>query len=665
MKVLIKNQNQTARHCGLDPQSPTINWLLKPFRHIMVLLFAVVSLNSCDFLDVVPDDMPTLDHAFNNRAMAERYLFTCYSYLPNPADYYNYPALMAGGEIWAYYGASTWFVASQAYALQVARGLQNANAPCLNYWNGAMGGINLFVALRDCNIFLENIHKAVDLEPFERDRWIAEVKFLKAYYHFFLLRSYGPIPIIDENIPVSALPEETLVYREPVEKVAEYIVSLLDETVKSGHLPLYIENETEEMGRITQPIALAIKAKTLLLMASPMFNGNPYYRDMTDNRGINLFPTAEDPDKWQTAAEAIWDAIECAHSARHELYYYRGFNPISDDTKAKLNIRGAVTDRWNPEIIWGSTKSSGSLQSLSYVRYNANQTVGTLNMLAPTMDVAERFYSANGLPIEEDKNFDYENRYEIGIVQANQRYFMREGFETARLHLNRETRFYASLFFDGCMVYGNGIVSDDPATMYQAQMKRGQPGGMIDVTRYSITGYLPQKLVHINSGLSATGSAWTQYNYAFPYIRLADLYLMYAEALNEIKTAPDEHVFFWIDEVRDRASIPKVRDAWTETNSRRPGLYATKEGMREIIRRERLIELACEGENYWDLLRWKEAEKEMSRPIRGWNAHGMDTGEYYNVMVIERRSFGIKDYLTPIRQESLDRNRNLVQNPGW
>src|SRR3546814_14026130 len=86
-----------------------------------------------------------------------------------------------------------------------------------------------FTALRDCNIFLENIHKPFDLEDYERDEWIAEVKFLKAFYHFWLLRMYGPIPVIRENIPIRAGTDKTQQYREPVDSVVSYIVQLLAE----------------------------------------------------------------------------------------------------------------------------------------------------------------------------------------------------------------------------------------------------------------------------------------------------------------------------------------------------------------------------------------------------------------------------------------------------
>lgn len=83
---------------------------------------------------------------------------------------------------------------------------------------------------------------------------------------------YGPIPIIKENIPVSAGEDEVRVVRDKIDDIVTYIVSLIDESVE--YLPLNIQNEAAEMGRITRPAAKAIKAKILAFAASPFFNGN-------------------------------------------------------------------------------------------------------------------------------------------------------------------------------------------------------------------------------------------------------------------------------------------------------------------------------------------------------------------------------------------------------
>jgi hypothetical protein len=639
------------------------NFYLTKNRAALVLLFLVsmVPFSCQDYLSVVPDDIPTIDHAFSNRESAEKFLFSCYSYLPNPADPFNTPGLMESRECWlllsSYYYVAGDYSGNNLYSWRVARGLQNTNSTYLNFWDGARGGSPLFVALRDCNIFLENIDKVTGLRLEEKQRWIAEIKFLKAYYHFFLLRMYGPIPVIRDNLSISANPDDVRVYREPVEAVADYIVSLLDEA--AAVLPAEITSATEEMGRLTKPIALAVKAQVLTLMASPIFNGNPYYRGFADNRGTLLFPQEADPDKWVTAAEAIRQAIESAETeGNSQLFNFTELIGSSDVLKTEMSIRGAVSERWNSEIIWGSTKDEDQLQRLSIVRTDDDFWTFS-SSIAPTLDMAELFYTKNGLPIAEDKEYAaaYPDLYQTKKATSEYADYIQNGFVTANLHFDREPRFYANLTFDGGYYFGNGN------NKRIVEMKRGNLGGVIATDRYSITGYFPKKLINRESSLSKTG--WIRRFYSYPYIRLADLYLLYAEALNEVKATPDDEVFEYMDKVRERAGLIGVKETWSSAVSLHPEYLNNKDRMREIIHRERLIELSFENAPYWDILRWKEAEQRWNGPIRGWNVFGTRTLDYYHVSIIDNSTFTYKDYLAPIRQNNIDVNRNLKQNPGW
>src|SRR5690606_38512311 len=135
----------------------------------------------------------------------------------------------------------------------IALGTQNVNNPVNDYWNGANNATALWTGISQCNIFLENIGKVPDMDDMEKAQWIAELKFLKAYFHFYLLKAYGPIPINDKNFPSSASGEEVRVTRRPVDEVFDYIVNLIDELVVD--LPDVLRDENSEMGRITKPIA--------------------------------------------------------------------------------------------------------------------------------------------------------------------------------------------------------------------------------------------------------------------------------------------------------------------------------------------------------------------------------------------------------------------------
>jgi hypothetical protein len=141
---------------------------------------------------------------------------------------------------------------------------------------------------------------------------------------------------------------------------------------------------------------------------------------------------------------------------------------------------------------------------------------------------------------------------------------------------------------------------------------------------------------------------------------------MYAEALNETN-GPTPEVFEYLDRIRARAGLEPVADSWS--NYALPAVktkYTTQEGLREIIHRERLIEMYAESHRYWDIRRWKRA-KEMwhNQPVQGWNYRAKDAETYYTVNTLFILSFTSKDYLFPIRESNLNVNLRLVQNPGW
>lgn len=635
-----------------------------------ICIFLAFSVVSCDYLDIVPDNVLTVDHAFKSRNEAEGYLYGIYGFLPSFADPTSNPALMAGDEIWYVERGSV-----NKRMWDIARGFQGTNTPMGDYWASYAnanrydlnGGLPLFTALRDCNIFLENIDKAIDLGEEERIQWIAEVKFLKAYFHFWLLRMYGPVPTIKENRPID---DTGWIYREPVDDVVEYIVSLIDEAVPD--LPPKIDDVMLYLGRATQPIALAVKAQALMLAASPLFNGNHDYADFTDKRGIHLFPQEYDAEKWKKAADALKEVIDVAHSAGNKLFDFKEETiyggRLNKETLLAMNVRGAVTERWNNEIIWGASNSStGSLQRMCHPQFFMVQGTGGLyKNYAPPLHIVEQFYTKNGVPIEEDKEWANINIYNLRTGDAEHKLYIAQGQQTMNLHFDREARFYGSIIFDGGTYYGNGRIDTDN-NLWITQLKAGDPGGGTSPPeRYLSTGYQCKKLVHYLTSVPDNNSSISVYEYAFPIIRLADLYLMYAEALNEYKTSPDADVYEYIDLVRIRSGLEGVVDSWNKyALSEVADKPLTKEGMREIIHRERMNELAFEGSRFWDLRRWKEAEKYMNEPIRGLNISGEKAIDFYTIQTVYQLEFERKDYLWPIRQSVLLRNNNLVQNPGW
>ena len=645
-------------------------------RKILILFVLIFTSCEDDYLDVVPDNIATIDLAFNTRSTAENFLSTCYTYIPEHAHVEQNFSLLAGDEVW-YYAENDFYMNNET-SFRVAKGMQNSSSPYLNYWEGGRGAPrSLFNALRDCNIFLDNLVAVPGLDEEERIRWLDEVKVLKAFYHFWLMQMYGPIPIVDTNIPVSAPSTETNVYRASIDEVVTYLTELLDEVIVADNLPGLINYVYTEQGRITMPIAKALKAKILMLSASPIFNGNTDFSSLIDNQGNSLVNQSYDPQKWVLAKDAILDAIESAEANGHSLYQFNQQLPIigeiSDQITQELSLRAAITEPFNSEIIWAfSADWTGELQQWCQPRWTADHSAlfgYTKKSHAPTLNMVETFYTRNGVPIDEDITWEYGNRFDVvqtPILDAdNENYhefYIEDDYATAKLHTFREPRFYSTLGFDGGKWFS--LETENMNFIPHLNAKAGAPSGKQGFEIYSITGYFAKKLVHYENIISLEGS--TIQGYSFPIIRLSDLYLMYAEASNETKAAPDADVYEYIQKVRDRAGLDVGGDlvnTW-QMHSANPSKPSTKDGMRAIIHQERMIELALEGHRYWDLRRWKLAGEYFSKPIRGWNIFKPDVAGFYEVENIFYRNYLTKDYLWPISQTELLRNPNLIQNPG-
>lgn len=122
-----------------------------------ILFISLGLLCSCsDYLDIVPDNVTTLDIVFNNKNTAQRYLANCYHFVPDHGSVKRIPGMGAGHECWFYTDKDSYF--DNEVSFYIARGLQNTNAPYANYWDGEGGSkLPMFRAIRECNIFLSYV----------------------------------------------------------------------------------------------------------------------------------------------------------------------------------------------------------------------------------------------------------------------------------------------------------------------------------------------------------------------------------------------------------------------------------------------------------------------------------------------------------------------------
>lgn len=630
-----------------------------------------MSVSSCNYLNMVPEkDIETIESAFERRNGAELWWSGLYG------DFHKIVGNIIGNA--AYLGADEYIAsqimytrAAQLDALNIAAGQQMVQEPFCPMW------ASMYRIIRNCNIFIKYIPSTYDLSQKEKDWWMADVKALKAQIYFELMRHYGPICLVDEAMPVDLPIEKYQLPRQPVDVCFKHIVDLLDEA--STNIPMAKDRTYAYGHTISLEGLYALKAKVLLYAASPLYNnkdGNIFYSDFVNKNGEHLFSSKYDHNKWLLAAEAADEAAEVCARGDRRLYKHTGtrktllLNKMSD-------IEFSVLSNFdNPEFLLeakiGPSIYSTILPRLEGDDLHYNTLAG--GCLSPSMKMVEMYYTVNGLPIDSDNDWNYSRRYTLGSESS---YLYEDvlplNTEVINLHLQREPRFYACIAGDR-MYYQRGINTLNTSYNLLVKAHKGEePWGtpfkiITSNEKQNITGYWQKKF------LSSDIPTKTYHDHlkrteTVPLIRLAEVFLMQAEAWNEYLKTPDDRVYNPINLIRDRAGIPTVKDSW-KNYSNQPTKYESQEGMRDIIRAEYNIELAFEGHRYWNIRRWMIAHEVMNQKQYCWNVLGTDFQSfYYNekgpAYEINKYKFiAPRDYLAPIKAEQILIS-GMKQNPNW
>ncbi len=651
-----------------------MNKIYSKISIVLASALTVFGAGSCDkYLDVVPDDgIATVEMAFNLRAKAIGYLATCYSYMTKEGTTSGDYAMLTGDELWDLVGRVVTNTNARVpqTLFNIARGFQSANAVYGNDWAAMYQGI------RCCDVLIENIYNVPDMTKTEMDQWAAEARFLKAYYHFNLVRKYGPVPIIYKSLPIDSDVETVRVYRNTIDECFDFILGQLDEALP--YLPLVNPTE-DEYGRITQLACAGLRARVAAYAASPLFNGNDEEATLVDNRGTRLFPAKSDAEKlarWTAAMKYCKDAIDLAEKANKRLYDTTDVRKefrMCDTLATQMALRNAYCERWNSEVMWGNTQCDKTLINMFQrlcqpVLGEYSDMLGGYRFIGVPLKVAEQFYTNHGLPIANDNSWSGVNPFDLRDGDDSHAFYIKKGYTTCNLNFNREPRFYAFLGFDGGTWMGQMANYNDieAENMPFVECRIGGKHGKSGSENGPVTGYFPKKMIPYRT-IWVGNNSFSGYWFAFPMVRLTDLYLLYAECINEAEGPTGAHaddLFYYLDQIRGRAGIPDVKTAW-DNFSNRPGYYNSQTGMRDIIHKERLNEMAFESSRFWDLRRWKEAAPEYQKLIYGYNVAAATPDEYYVKTLVAQQTFGLKDYFWPIATPYIEVNPNLVQNLGW
>lgn len=596
-------------------------------KKLICILLAFTALSSCKkYLDQVPDDRLTIEETFRTWGTARKFLNNVYARIPdeygqrNPGDNTN-RGLWTGGSDEADY---VWgFVQSN----DVNIGNWDANSGFVrDYWT------NFYKGIRAASVFIENADQITDLTPDLINRYKAEARALRAMYYFYLMRIYGPVVLLGETpTPVDA---NLQIPRSSFDECVTYVA---DELAKAAEV-LPVKQTPQDYGRITRGIALAFRANALMYAASPLYNGNPDMAALRNKDGKQLISQQYDANKWKVAADAYKAFITTFVPGTYDLHRE---NDAEGNFSPYLSCRQAVLTDWNDEVILARPDGSISPRQYELCPYHngaPSRDVRGSGGLGATQTMVDAFFMANGRSID-----DPQSGYIASGYSDFQAPYDTHTKSTYNQWVNREPRFYVNITYDGS-TWLNTDFGEITTRLYNTGNSGKQTGG----GDYTPTGYIVRK--GMNTG------RWDINDRSVILLRLAEVYLSYAECLNEAEPGnPD--ILKYLNLIRERAGIPQYGSAQLPAP-------AGQDGMREAIRKERRVELAFENNRFFDVRRWKIAEQTQNGPAYGLNI-GADMPDFLRVVSFETRVFNKRHYLFPLPSDDINNDKELVQNPGW
>ncbi|WP_195906764.1 MULTISPECIES: RagB/SusD family nutrient uptake outer membrane protein [Prevotellaceae] len=465
--------------------------------------------------------------------------------------------------------------------------------------------------LRKCNIILERINEVpYDVgDPDFNRRTAGEAYFMRAMLLWEGVYRYGGLPIIHFRLSpndFSTYPRNT--FSDCVDSV------LVDCDRAASLLPDYYTDATK-VGRATRIAALALKSRVLLYAASPLFNTDTPYLPFNGHENLICYGNY-DKERWKKAADAAKEALDAAIGSGHYGLYADG--------TPETNYEHVWTVPDNKEIILANKK---------YRNFKVSSRPMVADLPVWAMNKA---WGDGGLYV----TFNFVKFYEKRDgTQAD--WSDTGGDNLMDIYKTLDPRFSQTVAYHGAS-WNNEIPFID-------FLPNGAQSSATDKTRHLVRKWVPRTM-KVTPPLNTTNVDWIVF-------RVAELYLNYAEALNEYYDVPPQEAFDTVEKVRERSGMPGFPTS------------LTKEEFREKLRNERGVELAFEDHRFWDIRRWLIAEQEgvMRGKMYGLKISSVDGSKskiHYEPYVFESRSWSRRSYLHGIMQNEVDKGY-LIQNPGW
>lgn len=611
------------------------------------------------FLDKAPGGDVTKDTIFNNAEYTRDFLWNTYTKM-----YYGLPFYWDGG-VQVKMNTGMFETLSDCWHSHNSWDEVNRQFYSGAYVPGNTGkfrydGENVWQAVRQAYIFLENVGSTPDMDDDEKARLSAEAKCIIASRYFDMFRHYGGLPIVKGSYTgTEAVYEQA---RGSVEETVDFMVGLLDEA--APNLP-WVLDESERAnwdGRWTRAAAKALKCKILLFAASPLFNNDqPYAGSATDeaNSLHQAWYGNYSADRWKRCLEACQDFMnELNSDGYYALVQAEGDHPTSGQYRAAF--RRGYDERGTTEMILSTRVRFRDDWAWNYLFCDWNSYGG----YTPTLEFMEMFDWKDGRPF--NLNEALQNDPDTMFVNPN------KDFE-----MTRDPRLYETMIVNGVQATMND--NGNYSGRRTENWVNGQDGG-------SGAGS--------ESGQYATGFANNKFYFngernrvtLWPYLRLSEVYLIYAEALAQNDQL--DKAIEYVDKVRARVGLHGLKASDPSKN------WSDTQTVLDAIMKERAVELGLEETRFFDLIRYRRADI-FQKQLHGLRMYRQKDGKDYNYSFYGKKEgedgyeenfpthfryetfeinnvarswwtrWDTKWYLSAFPPTEINKGYGLTQNPGW
>lgn len=630
---------------------------MKLIKYMVIGFISLSLITSCtDFLDKEPDPELDINMVFENKTKVESWLAGVYSGIPNPgSEWLN----SVGWEIFAddLTPSKRW----QQWEWKNIPKIFGEWTPN-THWDGGYWH-RMPRLIRQGYIFLDKV-KALpssDLSQKEVDYMKAETRFLIAYYYWLLVKTYGPIPFQPDYIaPADFVLSDLMIGQTPFDEIVDYLDKEMLEASKQ--LPASYQN-VEKHGRVTSVMCLTIRSKMLLFAASPLVNGNEWYKDHLNDKNQELFNTTYDPKKWERAAEACELLLTEAENDGYELFKTYNTDGSIDPFTSLESMWWTGISEGNNEILFPFTKKDDYSNFQFYTHKAVTPEFGGGGGLGVYQGLVDAFFTKNGLPIDNPDSKYVETGFSVGKDVRNTKWKGGNGkvgeitsIGTYNMYSEREPRFYTTVSYNGSWY----ALAEREYDFF----RNGKDNNYTHDAPQN--GYLVRKKVYPTDNPRTNSWKWRQ---TFLY-RLAASYLDYSEAVNEAYDTGDarQNAINYLNKVRERAGVRQYTfNGVSTTDPDFIHVDNNQDAVRDLIRMERRVELAAEGSRWDDIRRWVIAEElpEVTGDSYGMDFSGANASEFYKRTAFQTRTWQKAYYWFPIFVAELEKNQNLTQAPFW